>query len=106
MAVLCITVKCLQRTCLPRKSTEIGVDMLVEAHTTNGFGIYTCPRHKQLLVRREFTRFSTENRAMPAKSAAMSLCLNKCNYEVKGIMSKLAIKFWMCQKCGKMKDYH
>jgi hypothetical protein len=22
----------------------------------------------------------------------------------KGIVSKLMIKFWMCQKCGKMKD--
>jgi hypothetical protein len=25
---------------------------------------------------------------------------------VKGIVSKLTIKFWMCQKCGKMKDYN
>jgi hypothetical protein len=24
----------------------------------------------------------------------------------KGIVSKLMIKFWMCQKCGKMKDYN
>jgi hypothetical protein len=24
----------------------------------------------------------------------------------KGIMSKLTIKFWMCQKCGKMKDHN
>jgi hypothetical protein len=37
VAVLCITVKCLQRTCLPRKSTEIRVDMSVEAHTVTGF---------------------------------------------------------------------
>jgi hypothetical protein len=25
---------------------------------------------------------------------------------VKGIVSKLMVKFWMCQKCGKMKDYN
>jgi hypothetical protein len=25
---------------------------------------------------------------------------------LKGIESKLTIKFWMCQKCGKMKDYN
>jgi hypothetical protein len=25
---------------------------------------------------------------------------------VKGIVSKLTVKFWMCQKCGKMKDYN
>jgi hypothetical protein len=25
---------------------------------------------------------------------------------IKGIVSKLTIKFWMCQKCGKMKDYN
>jgi hypothetical protein len=24
---------------------------------------------------------------------------------VKGIVSKLPIKFWMCQKCGKLKNY-
>jgi hypothetical protein len=24
----------------------------------------------------------------------------------KGIVSKLTIKFWMCQKCGKMKNYN
>jgi hypothetical protein len=24
----------------------------------------------------------------------------------KGIVSNLTIKFWMCQKCGKMKDYN
>jgi hypothetical protein len=24
----------------------------------------------------------------------------------KGIVSKLTVKFWMCQKCGKMKDYN
>jgi hypothetical protein len=26
--------------------------------------------------------------------------------EVKGIVSKLTVNFWMCQKCGKMKDYN
>jgi hypothetical protein len=26
--------------------------------------------------------------------------------EIKGIVSKLTIKFWMCQKFGKMKDYN
>jgi hypothetical protein len=25
---------------------------------------------------------------------------------LKGIVSKLTIKFWMCQKYGKMKDYN
>jgi hypothetical protein len=25
---------------------------------------------------------------------------------IKGIVSKLTIKFWMCQKCGRMKDYN
>jgi hypothetical protein len=25
---------------------------------------------------------------------------------LKGIVSKLTIKFWMCQKCGKMRDYN
>jgi hypothetical protein len=25
---------------------------------------------------------------------------------VKGIVSKLTVKFWMCQKCGKMEDYN
>jgi hypothetical protein len=25
---------------------------------------------------------------------------------VKGIIAKLTIRFWMCQKCGKMKDYN
>jgi hypothetical protein len=29
------------------------------------------------------------------------LCL-----ELKGILSKLTTKFWICQKCGKMKDYN
>jgi hypothetical protein len=24
----------------------------------------------------------------------------------KGMVSKLTLKFWMCQKCGKMKDYN
>jgi predicted Zn-ribbon and HTH transcriptional regulator len=24
----------------------------------------------------------------------------------KGIVSKLMIKFWMCQKCGKIKNYN
>jgi hypothetical protein len=24
---------------------------------------------------------------------------------LKGIVSKLTIKFWMCKKCGKMKNY-
>jgi hypothetical protein len=26
--------------------------------------------------------------------------------ELKDIVSKLTVKFWMCQKCGKMKDYN
>jgi hypothetical protein len=26
--------------------------------------------------------------------------------EFKGIVSKLTVKFWMCQKCSKMKDYN
>jgi hypothetical protein len=25
---------------------------------------------------------------------------------IKGIVSKLTIQFWMCQKCGKMKGYN
>jgi hypothetical protein len=25
---------------------------------------------------------------------------------IKGILSKLTIKFWMCQKCDKMNDYN
>jgi hypothetical protein len=25
---------------------------------------------------------------------------------LKGIVSKLMIKFWLCQKCGNMKDYN
>jgi hypothetical protein len=25
---------------------------------------------------------------------------------LKGIVSKLTVKFWMCQKCGRMKDYN
>jgi hypothetical protein len=25
---------------------------------------------------------------------------------IKGIVSKLTVEFWMCQKCGKMKDYN
>jgi hypothetical protein len=25
---------------------------------------------------------------------------------ITGIVSKLTIKVWMCQKCGKMKDYN
>jgi hypothetical protein len=30
-----------------------------------------------------------------------------CFMFFKGIVSiKLTIKFWMCQKCGKMKDYN
>jgi hypothetical protein len=41
VAVLCINIRYLQRTCLPRKSTENRVDMSVEAHTATGFGIYT-----------------------------------------------------------------
>jgi hypothetical protein len=37
---------------------------------------------------------------------------NRCNWTkkethlLKGIVSKLTIKFWMCEKCGKMKDYN
>jgi hypothetical protein len=32
---------------------------------------------------------------------------NVCILKIaKGIMSKLKIKFWTCQKCGKMKDYN
>jgi hypothetical protein len=27
-------------------------------------------------------------------------------FKVKDIVSKLTVKFWMCQKCGKMKDYN
>jgi hypothetical protein len=27
-----------------------------------------------------------------------------CYFSIKGIVSKLAIKFWVCQKCGKMKE--
>jgi hypothetical protein len=27
-------------------------------------------------------------------------------YSFKGIVSKLTVNFWMCQKCGKMKDYN
>ena len=47
VAFLCITVKFLQTTCLPCKSTEIRVDMSVEAHTATGFGIYSDPRRQQ-----------------------------------------------------------
>jgi hypothetical protein len=54
VAVLCMTVKCLQRTCLPRKSTEIWVDSSDEAHTAPGFGIYTLPKQNKFLMRREF----------------------------------------------------
>jgi hypothetical protein len=39
---LCITIKCLQRTCFLCESTEIRVDMSVEAHIAPGFGIYMC----------------------------------------------------------------
>jgi hypothetical protein len=53
VAVLCMTVKCLQRTCLPRKSTEIRVDILVEAHTATGFGIYTGPKQNKWPILRE-----------------------------------------------------
>jgi hypothetical protein len=54
VAVLCITLKCLQRTCLPRKSTEIRVNILVEAHTATGFGIYTGPRRNKWPILRKF----------------------------------------------------
>jgi hypothetical protein len=50
VAVLCITIKCLQRTCLPCESMEIRVDMSVEAHTAPGFGIYTCPRQEKCMA--------------------------------------------------------
>jgi Zn-dependent alcohol dehydrogenase len=32
--------------------------------------------------------------------------INIPQLHIKGIVSKLTIKFWMCQKCGKMKDYN
>jgi hypothetical protein len=33
--------------------------------------------------------------------------INKCGkIMLKGIVSKLTKKFWMCQKCGEMKDYN
>jgi hypothetical protein len=53
VAFLCITVKSLQRTCLPCKSTEIRVDMSIEAHTATGFGIYPGPRRQQMALLRE-----------------------------------------------------
>jgi hypothetical protein len=31
--------------------------------------------------------------------------INCKSFNFKGIMSKLTITFWMCQKCGTMKDY-
>jgi predicted RNA-binding Zn-ribbon protein involved in translation (DUF1610 family) len=31
---------------------------------------------------------------------------NKNIAVLKGIVSKLTIKFWICQKCGKLKDYN
>jgi hypothetical protein len=61
VAVLCITVKCLQRTWLLCKSTEIRVDMSVEAYTATGFGIYTYPRHKQMAMHRELVEGITWN---------------------------------------------
>jgi hypothetical protein len=53
VALLCITVKFLQRTCLPRKSKEFRVDMLVAVHTATGFGIYSDPRRQQMALIRE-----------------------------------------------------
>jgi hypothetical protein len=49
VALLCV----LQRTCLPRKSTEIRVDMPFEAHTATGFGINSDPRRQQMALIRE-----------------------------------------------------
>jgi hypothetical protein len=34
------------------------------------------------------------------------LCMFWFLRKLKGIVSKLTVKFWMCQKCGKMKDYN
>jgi hypothetical protein len=65
VAVLCFIVKCLQRTCLPHKSTEIWVDLSIEVHmyTVTGFGIYACCRYNKCRCSENlvFTRFSAEN---------------------------------------------
>jgi ribosomal protein L37AE/L43A len=37
-------------------------------------------------------------------SQQIFLVARKCNY--KGTVFKLTIKFWICQKCDKMKDYN
>jgi hypothetical protein len=54
VTILYITIKCLQTTCLPCESTEIRVDMSVEAHTAPCFGIYTIPRQDKCSLRQEF----------------------------------------------------
>jgi hypothetical protein len=47
----------------------------------------------------------TATNALSLLPTAKTFLAMKSNVKVKGIMSKLTIKFWMCQKCCKMKDY-
>jgi hypothetical protein len=65
--------------CLPRKSTEIQVDMSVKAHMATGFGIYTFPRQNKWPTPTEsssVTRFSRENNHSHDKSVKFSFLVS------------------------------
>jgi hypothetical protein len=60
---------------------------------------------KTVLTTNEYPRRKGQIKTLEIYQATLNIKV-MISLMLKGIVSKLAITFWMCQKCGKMKDYN